>query len=210
MKLRHRAVSIFTVIFILIVLNSCGIIYHWELNVVRNGIRFDKLRSSRSGTIIGFLSSDTLIQNYYCRRGWIHFYDDWSLKNFFLCKVTDIYGFSIPVDTWMKLDKDGDLVLCAFPHNMEIQGYWCKGTGGPSGVQTSFYKNGQIKYFFSPFDVDIDGIPCCGGVFHIIGFHENGVLKTARLYKSAEIRGVKYRKGYMVEFNADGKCISEG
>ena len=179
----------------------------WEKNVVRNGIEFEKLRYSDSGTIIGYLKADTDIDNYPCSKGWIHFYKDWALQNFTLKNTMEINGIEIPAGTWVGFNNEGELKKFAFPDDTEVNGIMCMGTGGPKGAQTSFYTNGSLKYFFSRKKIEINDIPCKGGVFYIIGFHENGQLKKCTLCDNCVIKGKKYKKDSNIEFDEKGNVV---
>ena len=97
--------------------------------------------------------------------------------------------------------------MCSFPDDIEIQGMMCIGTGGPKGVQTSFYKNGNLKYFFSREKLEIDTVPCKGGVFYIIGFYENGLLKTFTLYDNCVINGKEYKKHTNIKLDESGNVV---
>lgn len=188
--------------------NSCGGYSKWQKNAEMDGIKFDKMRHSKSGTIIGYLSDNTAIQGYPCKAGWIHFYKDRELQNFTLLDSMTINGVDVPTKTWVTLNETGILVRCAFPENIEIQGILCKGTGGPKGAQVSFYASGKLRSFFSPDQVDIHGIPCKGGIFRIIALHENGLVKECNLSRAIELHGVKYKKGNKLYFDENGNVVS--
>lgn len=194
-------------IFICILLSSCLGHGRWQRDIEMEGIRFEKIRSSGS-VIIGRLSEDTTIQGYPCKKGWVHFYSNQGLKSFSLERPMKINSIEIPASTWVTLNEKGALILCAFPYNIEIQGHMCRGSGGPKGVQVSFYENGALKTFFSPESVVIHGIPCKGGVFNYIGLHENGNLKACTLSGNTVINGVQYAKGERLRFDEKGRHMA--
>ena len=179
----------------------------WEKNVVRGSMRFERLRHSKSGSIIGRLADDTVIQGYPCSAGWAHFYSDWRLKDFMLVSPMTINGVSVPADTWVSLEPEGDLRRCAFPDDTTVQGFTCIGTGGSKGCATAFYESGRLKYFFSPENLVIKGIPCKGGQFSIIGLHENGRVMTCKLSEKITIGKKMYRKGKNLSFDDKGNVV---
>lgn len=202
-----RVITPTAFIFICILLSSCLGHGRWQRDVEIEGIRFKKIRSGESG-IIGRLSEDTTIQGYPCKKGWVHFYNNQDLKSFTLERPMKINNIEIPASTWVTLNEKGALILCAFPCDMEIQGHMCRGTGGPKGVQVSFYENGALKIFFSPETVVIQGVPCKGGVFNYIELHENGDLKACTLSGNTVINGVQYDKGERVRFDEKGRHMA--
>ncbi len=179
----------------------------WERDVVHDGIRFDKIRYSKSGTIITHLAQKTVIEGFPCQASWVHFYSDWKLQNAFSSERVTVNGIDIPEGTWVEFHRDGYIRMCAFPDNIVIQGLTCKGTGGATGVQTGFYPSGRLKWFFSKGDVTIEGIPCNGGVFSIIGLHEDGSVMACRLAGDVVIDGKRYKKRTQMKFEGDGRVV---
>ncbi len=194
-------------LFFLFSCSSCDLLFRWQKDVEMDGINYKKLRHSKSRTIIGYLSKDSVVQGYPCKAGWIHFYEDSTLQNFTLLDSMTINNVDIPAKTWVTLSEQGVLVRCAFPENIKIQGYWCRGSGGPKGVMVSFHPNGKIKRFFAPKSVEIDGVPCKGSIFHIIGLHDNGRLMECSLARSVELQGVNYKKGKKLYFDKKGNAL---
>jgi hypothetical protein len=190
-----------------ILFNSYACSPKWLRDVEMDGIKFKKIKTGDSGIIIGYLNENTTIQAYPCKKGWIHLYKNKNLKSFTLEKSALINNIEIPSETWATLNEKGDIILCAFPENMEIQGHLCRGTGGSKGVQVSFYESGALKMFFSPESIKIQGVLCKGGVFNHIGLHENGKLKTCTLQSNTIIDSVQYNKGERLRFDITGRVI---
>ena len=193
-----------------------GCIHDWNRDVMVNGIYFDKIRQSSSGTILGQLASNTDIEGFPCKEGWVHFYDDYKLQNFTNYKEIEIDGVIIPKDTWVELTQDGVLDLCAFPENRIVQDHLVYGSGGSKGAHTTFYTDsenrGKLKSFFSPEDVVIDGIPCNGGLFgklfDLIKLHPDGSLKYCTLSKNTTINGERYKKRDVITLDENRKIIN--
>ncbi|OQY52603.1 MAG: hypothetical protein B6245_23485 [Desulfobacteraceae bacterium 4572_88] len=73
----------------------------------------------------------------------------------------------------------------------------CKGTGSSlKDSHTSFYPNGALlRYCYTPTDNRICNIPCKGGFWHIIEFHQNGKLMEYTLAEDTIIEGVEIKSG---------------
>jgi len=206
-----------TFIFVLIgIFFLTGCVHDWNKDVIVNGIYFDKIRQSSSGTIIGDLASNTDIEGYPCKEGWVYFYEDYKLQNFTNYKEIEIDGVTIPEDTWVELTQDGTLDLCAFPENIIVQDHLVYGSGGSKGAHTTFYTDsenkGKLKSFFSPEDAVIGGIPCNGGpfgkLFDIIKLHPDGSLKYCTLSKDTTINGERYNKGDIITLDENRRIIN--
>ena len=177
----------------------------WEKDVVVNGIKFAKFSHS---SMKGYLSEDSLIQDYPCKKGFVFFYDNGDLNTFQFSKPFEFSDFVIPAKTWGMLDKEGCIYICFFSEDTEVQGYPCRGSiMGREGIQTSFHKNGKLNSFFSRTDIEIDGIFCKGSVFHLIGLHNNEKLRNCTLAKTMIINGREYQKGTKVKFDKEGKLL---
>jgi len=197
---------------ITLLLTKCdGYYTSWEKDREINGVKFRKIRYEiiRGDTlsIIGYLRADSKINGFLCSADWIHFTKDWELKLFRLNEETVINGFKYEKDTWIRFTDQGS-VICVFPVSTEVQGYICKGGGGPKGISTAFYEGGRLHYFFSMHDVFVGDIKCKGGVLNIIGLYENGTLQECTLAQETEINGVRYRKNTNMVFNEDGSVKS--
>ncbi len=184
---------------------SHAFFWRWDRNVTQNGIEFAKYRQGRgTGTHIGVLKKDTVIQGYPCKKGWVHFYPDWSLKRFFLNESMTINDNFIPYKTWVKLNEEGQIILCTFPHDTLIRGHLCQGTGGTKGTQTSFYPDGKLRGFYPPKAVVIEGIPCKKTPFFNVHLHKNGRLEYCKLAEDTVINGVEYKKNTKMYFDSEG------
>lgn len=187
----------------------------WEKDVSVNGITFEIIRKSSSGTFIARIASDTDIDGYPCQKGWVHFHDNWRIQNFTNYREIIVDGVTIPEGTWVELAENGALALCAFPQNQLVQGYLVYGSGGAMGAHTTFHTDaanrGMLQSFFSPLDVCIDGIPCSGGalgkLFHPIRLYPDGRLQYCVLSQSVTIEGIRYKKGAALSFDQNGKVL---
>ncbi len=174
----------------------------WMYNKTLHKIKFSRVKyeTSHNDTlyIYGKLERPTLISGIPCSADWVKLSKDFRLKEFCLEKNFIINNLQFPKHTWIFFGKSE--IRCVLPNDDFFQGYLCKGGGGKSGVRTSFYKNGNLKSFFSPKDIEISEIPCKGGIFHYIELFENGNLKNCTLSKPIKLNGKKYKKGEKISF----------
>ena len=205
-KVHFQYVKIIILLFICVGsfgLSGCD---EWENDVVINGIKFTKFSHSSKK---GYLAEDTLIQDYPCKKGFVVFYDDWSLNTFQFSEPFEFSGFVIPAKTWGMLDKEGNIYICFFSKDTEVQGYPCRGSiMGREGIQTSFHKNGKLNCFFPRKDIEIDGILCKGSVFHLTVLHNNGRLRSCTLAETTTIHGSEYKMKSKISLDREGKIVS--
>ncbi len=178
----------------------------WKKDITENGIAFAKLRQiKKTGTWIGVLKEDMYIEGLPCRKSSVLFYPDWSLKGFYLSESITINDTFLPYKTWVQLDENGRINMCAFPHDTRIQGHLCEGTGGAGGTHTGFYPSGKLECFYPPETISIDGILCKRTLLFNIGLHENGRLEHCKLAEDTIIGDVSCKKNDKVYFDETGK-----
>ena len=166
------------------------------------------LRQSGTG-MVGRLESPVIIDGYPCDAGWVHFDQAGRLKAFYLSDTSMIQGNQIPKGTWIQLNPDLTVRFCSFPENTNIQGHLCDGgVGGSEGVTTSFYPSGRLSEFYSPRDVEIQGIPCRTSPVNGISLHENGNLKEFTLSRDTAIGGQNLSAGDHVILDEQGSVRS--
>ena len=183
----------------------CGC-FPWHYDVTEEGVAFNKVRREGNGLLIGELREDTVIGGRPCKQGWVHLLASGVPVGFTAFREIDLGRLKIPADTWVFQNKDGVVTVCAFPRNFEVQGYLCRGSGGPKGVQTAFYPDGALKQFFLCSDTRIQGVPCRAGIFEeTIKLHENGRLKSCVLSEDLVRDGRTYPRGARLRFDPDGK-----
>ena len=211
------------IIFIPLALLSAGIIFiissayagytKWEKDITRHNIRFEKLRYSVSdgdtNCVIGFLKENTRIENYPIKASWVHFSKNWELEMFCLSDTATIHGVLLHPNCWIVHNTNDKYLSVVFPNDTIVNGYPCKGGGGPKGARTRFHNNGQLRSFFSNETVVIDGIACKGGSFHPVLLHENGKLESAKLAEPYEYNGQKIKKGKVITIDANGKITAK-
>jgi len=185
-----------------------------EKDVTRHGIHFDKLKTEelrmQPGTTIitGQLAENSEIEGFPCARGFIVFHDNWALREFKLSRSHPWQDFVLPAATWVFPDRNGNILTCVFPNDVEIQGHLCRGgRGGVTGIQTSFHKNGILSSYFSREDVVVNGIPCLGSVFHPIRLHKNGQLQSCTLSRAVVIEDQELLKNTTVSFDITGGFV---
>ncbi len=185
----------------------------WLKNVDTHNISFVRLRYciERADTlsIIGFLRTDTRIDGFPCRAGWVHFTKDWRLRLFRLSENYIFHNIALEKGTWVFLSRTQNRFTVVFPKDTIIDGYPCKGSGGVKGIQTSFYNSGKLCEFFPAGTVTVDGIKCKGGVFHPVRLYENGRLAVATLAAKTAFDGQTLRKGTVIRLTATGHLIDE-
>lgn len=180
--------------------------YAWERNVTTNGSTFSQLKIQEDGFKIGLLTHATVIGDRPCKPGWVHFHPNGVLAAFTASQPIPFGLLTIRADTWIRQDPRGLISLCAFPRAVEVQGHWCRGTGGPKGVSTAFYPGGALQQFFPLRDVGIDGVNCRAGLVHgWVELHDNGRLKSCLLAEDLEREGQRHRRGTRVELDVTGR-----
>jgi hypothetical protein len=188
--------------------SSCSGQYtKWEKNITINNIEFKKIRyglnESDTTVIIGFLKQSTFIDGYRCKANWIHLNKNRKPVLFQLDEETVINNIAFQKDSWII--KDGENLACVFVRDTVIQGYLCRGGGGPKGIQTSFYTDGNLKSFFARGDVRIGKVKCQGGIIHPVILYENGTLKECTLAEDFMHQGNLYTRGTNIVFDSSGK-----
>ncbi len=167
-------------------------------------------KTRRMGNVVvARLQSPAVIEGFPCDANWIHFDETGRMKAFYAGETCTIQGYEMPKGTWVRLNPDQTLRYCAFSEDVKIQEYVCDGgKGGSEGVTTGFYPSGRLESFFSPNDIEIQGIPCKGGPFNAIYFYENGNLKEITLSKDAVIGGRALSAGQRVSIDEAGRVLS--
>jgi hypothetical protein len=200
--------------FVVIVISLSGCAGWQEKNITRHGIHFDKLRTEelqmQPGTtvITGRLAENSEIDGFPCARGFIVFHDNWTLKEFKLFRSHPFREFVMPTDSWVFPDRNGNIITCIFPRDVEIQGHLCRGgKGGTEGVQTTFHKNGSLSSYFSREDIVVNGIPCLGSVLHPVRLHANGQLQSCTLSRTVVIESMELLKKTRISFDDSGGFV---
>jgi hypothetical protein len=208
-------VGLIGIIITLLILSSCSSQYaytEWEENVTLRNLEFTKLRYSvheetkDTSSIIGLLKEAAIVDSIPVAANWIHFNSNWSIS---LCQLSErftVHNVEAATASWIIFSDSGSLIF-AFPKDTFIQGYQCRGNAekySAKGIHTAFYQSGKLKAFYSPEDVEVDGILCKSTLFQIIELHQNGRLRSCKLAKDVMINGEKYRKGDLVRLNESG------
>ncbi|HVU32794.1 MAG TPA: hypothetical protein VHE61_05130 [Opitutaceae bacterium] len=182
----------------------------WDYNVTISGVPFSRARTTAAGVVIGYIDRDLTIGGRPCRKGWIHLFSSGAPAGFTNSKAIAFERFVIPAGSWVVQDRNGAVTICAFPHNIEIQGHVCRGgIGGSEGVQTAFYPSGALKQYFPANDVVVDGIPCRASVFRTgIELYENGRLRAATLSRACVVDGRQLEEGTRIRLAPDGRLVS--
>jgi hypothetical protein len=203
--MKKNIMRLFTAVIILLI-TICSGCKSWEYDVEKNGIHFKKISQSESGTIIGFMTEDHVIQSFPCEKGWIHFKDNFSLQSFQLNREFTYKNTMLPSHTWIHMPYKGQTgYILSLPFDFQIQGHLCSGNGGYKGTQTGFYDSGRLGSFYSPEDTAIDGVPCNATIFDNINLHENGRLKSCKLSEDYSVDTVTLKKGSRIELDESGK-----
>jgi hypothetical protein len=198
---------VFAALMAAILLAGCD---EWQYNVTVKGVAFSKVKIEDNGLVIGQLKEDALIDGRPCKQGWVHLTTNGVPIGFTASREIDLGRFKIPADTWVQQNQDGDVTVCCFPQDTEVQGHLCRGgglLGGAEGVQTSFYPDGALKDFFLRRDTVIQDIPCQASLFVSIKLYENGRLKACLLSEDLLQNGHTYAKGTRLQFDPDGRVV---
>jgi hypothetical protein len=180
-----------------------------ERNVVLDGIAFKSCRQMEDGTVLGVLAEDTVINGWPCDKGFVAFHDMWRLDELQLSQTFNWNGIELPEKTWVFLDTLGRVTVCMFPHDMVIHGFPCRGSWmGKEGIMTTFYPNGQLKFFCPPEDLVIQGVPCSKSLFAGIELYPSGQLKRCRLSDDFTLEDRVWAKGTVLAFTQTGKVVT--
>ena len=182
--------------------------FRWQRDVTLRGVPFTKVRIAKDGLAIGVLKDDQMIGGRPCKKGWVQIHTNGIAAAFTAAGEIQLSRFSIPRGTWVFQDTSGTVTICAFPRDTEVQGHLCRGSGGPAGVQASFYPGGSLKQFFLREDTKIDGIFCKSGLLgESIHLHENGRLKSCMLAENTTRDGHNYQKGRRIILDSEGRIL---
>lgn len=195
------------IITILLVISK----FQWKHDININGIEFTKVQYQKNGKdtsyIYGQLKQTSIINNYYCAADWIKLSKDFKVLEFCLDKDSELKNLHLKKGTWIFLNTP--YTICVLPNSTIIQEYLCKGGGGKKGIQTSFYKTGELHTFFTPENITINNLLCKGGNLNYIELYKNGKLKQCTLAKAQSINEKNYKKNTIIRFNKKQEIIKE-
>ncbi len=208
-----RKALLINAVFIVLLSISCSSQYtNWERDVNKKNMNFSKVRYALHKTdticIMGYLKSNTDIKGYPCKKGWIHFTEKWQPKLFCLYKKSTINHVQLPEGSWVLLNPGDEFFSVVFPLDTTIDNYKCKGGGGVTGIQTSFYNSGKLKEFFTDKNITIDNIECENGIRNPIKMYENGKLCSCKLNKDVTIDSITIKEGTLLQLDSLGKRIN--
>jgi hypothetical protein len=180
----------------------------WQHDVTLQGVTFSKVRTVSDGRLIGQIPADTVVRGRPCAQGWLHLHPTGVPAVFAATREIAMARCTIPARTWVFQDRDGVVTICAFPQDTLVQGHQCRGSGGPKGVQTSFYPDGALRQFFPVKQTVIDGVPCATGLIRgSVELHENGRLKSCMLGEDLVREGMKLGKGTRIALTMEGRIL---
>ena len=178
----------------------------WQHDVTLQGVAFSKVRSVSDGRLIGQIAADTVVQGRPCAQGWLHLHPNGVPAVFAAAQEIKAPRCTIPAGTWVFQDRAGAVTICAFPRDTLVQGHLCRGSGGPKGVQASFYPDGALRQFFLVQPTVIDGVPCATGLIRgSVELHENGRLKSGMLEEDLVRDVMKLSQGIRITLTPDGR-----
>lgn len=131
----------------------------WEQDVTRHDIAFERYAKTGDGHV-GVLADTTTVSGVACAGGeWAHFNADWSIMGCMLAEPLTLCFSTLPAGSWVWFRQDR--LVVALPEDGPCgEGWTCRGTGGPKGVQTVYYTNGRLNVFFPAEDVVVSGAAC--------------------------------------------------
>lgn len=157
----------------------------------------------------------TYIQGVPCQ-GYVNYYQNGKLQSCILAREDTLLGQPFPAGTRISFAADGTLDRCFFPHNVQIQGVNCKGTG-IDGYQMLFYPNGKLRLAWLAQDQEIQGVPCMEASFWAdafgggvgVSFHDNGILARCKLSQNCIMQGRSFKRGQHVSFDNQGHIVAK-
>lgn len=186
----------------------CAGCFDWHYDTTARGLRFDRVRTEANGVVVGQLQADSIVSGRACRRGWIHLHPNGVPAGFTASSTFSFGRLEIPGGTWVIQNDAGEVTVCAFARDTVVQGQACRGTGGPKGVQASFYPSGALKQFYPVRETRIDGVPCDTGLVRgWVELHENGRLKSGLLRADLQRDGVTIPRGTRIQLDETGRLL---
>jgi hypothetical protein len=180
----------------------------WQEDAMVDGIAFERVKVDRAGRAAGTLAQDTTIAGSPCHQGYVHLHANGVPALFQAAEEIVLPHVVIPVGTWVRQDSSGRITVCSFPQDQVIQGYRCRGSGGPKGVQVAFHANGTLRQFFLVEPTVIDGFPCDTGLVRgSVELHDNGRLRSARLSQDVQRGNRIYRQGTRITIDQNGHIV---
>ena len=168
----------------------------WEKEISYNGISFDKVRFHIEGSdtleIEGYLSQPTNINGIPCSN-YIVLKEGGRLKKITLSEDFYMFDITFPKGSLLNFKEEG--LSCYLSSNTMVQGFLCSGNYTKKiskSLETVFYPNGELKWFYPPEDVLINQVYCKGGKSIIIGLYMNGRLMKCTLSQDQIIDGAPY------------------
>ena len=83
--------------------------FRWQENVTLAAVEFEKARVDKSGTIIGRLPEDRVVQRRPCRQGWLHLHPNGVPSGFTAADFTQD-GKVYPKGQRVSLDEGGKIL----------------------------------------------------------------------------------------------------
>lgn len=178
----------------------------WQKDTTIAGVTFAVVKVDPSGHALGRIVQPVVVGGRACQPGWLHLHANGAPEAFTTAEPIVLPGVTLPTGTWVRQTPDGVITVFAAPATIAVQGHWCRGTGGPKGVQVALYPSGALRQFYPPKATRIDGVPCRAGSFSgWVELHENGRLKSALLDSDWEHQGTRFLRGTRLEFDATGR-----
>ncbi len=132
------------------------------------------------------------------------------LTDFRLGREATIANARLPAGATAGVTPDGRIRYVFLPHDMEIQGHFCR--GGGHDWMTTFHPDGSLDLCWLAQDEAIRGIPCVKTTFvgELTGgtartrLRPDGTLASCRLSRAVMIAGQSFREGERVAVGSDG------
>ena len=180
------------VIFSFIIIPYCYSSGKWEKDKEINGIVYDKVKMSSSGTIICKIKSSVSV-NGIEYKDWIHFTSSYQIKAGDIANKVTYNGLNIMENTWIEFKVNS--FSCCYPKNVDVDTLTLLGCMfGSEGIKQEFYTNGQIKKAYIKNHSIIQGIPVKGGIFNPVVFDQDGVLISCTILKDIDMNGKILKK----------------
>ncbi|MBN2511044.1 MAG: hypothetical protein JXB03_12240 [Spirochaetales bacterium] len=202
-------------LFFFSLLLLCPSCHTWQRNITVGEVSYSKFRytgrerESEYAYSIGMLAEVARV-NGLMYKGYLHLRGNGTVSGGILAQPVFLCETLFPENTWVSFSPEGWLETCALPDSMDIQGFPVLGTGGGvKGAHASFYPSGDLRLFFTGKDMEVDGIPCKGGLLSYIELYSGGRLKKCTLSRDVVIDGILYRKGSGLKLTETGRILAE-
>jgi hypothetical protein len=119
-----------------------------------------------------------------------------------LAAEAQLGAVAAPDGAWVALDPAGAVDFVFLPRTMALEAHLCR--GGGHDYMTRFHPNGRLRSCWLDRDEVVDGLPCRGSGWFLLGgvsteFHDDGRLAACTLARPAIVDGQALPAGARVQ-----------